>query len=73
MEKSKDKEVYAFGIVTEALPNALFRVELEASQKTIIAYLAGKMRLHRIKVLVGDKVKVVVDSYGERGRIVQRL
>ncbi|KKT75060.1 MAG: Translation initiation factor IF-1 [Parcubacteria group bacterium GW2011_GWB1_44_7] len=73
MEKSKDKEVYAFGIVTEALPNALFRVELETSKKTIIAYLAGKMRLHRIRVLVGDKVKIVVDNYGEKGRIVQRL
>ena len=73
MEKSKDKEVYAFGIVTEALPNALFRVELETSKKMIIAYLAGKMRLHRIRVLVGDKVKIVVDNYGEKGRIVQRL
>ena len=73
MEKSKDKEVYAFGIVTEALPNALFRVELEVDKKMIIAYLAGKMRLHRIRVLVGDKVKVVVDNYSDKGRIVQRL
>jgi len=73
MEKSKDKEVYAFGIVTEALPNTLFRVELEENKKMIIAYLAGKMRLHRIRVLVGDKVKVVIDNYGEKGRIVQRL
>ncbi len=73
MEQSKDKEVYAFGIVTEALPNALFRVELETDNKVIIAYLAGKMRLHRIRVLIGDKVKVVIDNYGEKGRIVQRL
>ena len=73
MEKSKDKEAYAFGIVTEALPNALFRVELEASQKTIIAYLAGKMRLHRIKVLVGDRVEVLLDPYGGKGRITKRL
>ena len=73
MEKSKDKEVYAFWIVTEALPNTLFRVELEENKKMIIAYLAGKMRLHRIRVLVGDKVKVVIDNYGEKGRIVQRL
>jgi len=73
MEKSKDKEAYAFGIVTEALPNTLFRVELEEDNKMIIAYLAGKMRLHRIRVLVGDKVKVVIDNYGEKGRIVQRL
>ena len=72
MEKTKDKEVYAFGIVTEALPDALFRVELDEGTK-ILAYLAGKMRLYRIRVLVGDKVKVVVDKYGEKGRIVQRL
>src|SRR3989344_4371041 len=39
----------------------------------IIACLAGKMSLHRIRVLDGDKVKVIIDNYGEKGRIVQRL
>lgn len=60
------------GIVDEALPNTLFRVKLENGELTL-AYLAGKMRLHRIKVLVGDKVAVQLDPYGGRSRIVKRL
>jgi translation initiation factor IF-1 len=60
------------GIVEEALPNTMFRIELENGDK-IIAYLAGKMRLHRIKVLVGDKVEVTLDPYGGKGRIVRRM
>ncbi len=59
------------GVVIEALPNTLFRVKLDDTE--ILAYLAGKMRLHRIKVLVGDKVKVKLDPYGGKGRIVRRL
>jgi len=61
------------GTVTEALPNTLFRVQFDDSNEEILAYLAGKMRLHRIRVLVGDKVEVERDSYGGRGRIVRRL
>jgi translation initiation factor IF-1 len=60
------------GTVGEALPNTLFRVTLEGGEE-IIAYLAGKMRLHRIKVLVGDKVLVRLDPYGGKGRITRRL
>jgi translation initiation factor IF-1 len=60
------------GVVTEALPNTMFRVEL-ADGVALIAYLAGKMRMHRIKVLVGDKVEVLVDPYGGRGRITRRM
>lgn len=60
------------GIVEEALPNTLFRVTLDSGEQ-ILAYLAGKMRLHRIKVLVGDKVIIQLDPYGGRGRIVKRL
>ncbi|HVY35766.1 MAG TPA: translation initiation factor IF-1 [Candidatus Paceibacterota bacterium] len=58
--------------VTEALPNAMFRVELENGD-IVLAYLAGKMRLNRIKVLVGDTVEVLPDPYGGKGRIVRRL
>lgn len=68
----KEDQVEAVGIVTEALPNTLFRVQLE-SEEMILAYLAGRMRLHRIRVLVGDRVKVVLDKYGEKARIVQRF
>lgn len=59
------------GIVEEALPNTLFRVKLSA-ERQILAYLSGKMRLNRIRVLVGDRVEVILDPYGGKGRIVRR-
>ena len=59
------------GTVVEALPNTLFRVDT-GSEKLIISYLSGKMRMHRIKVLVGDKVEVLLDPYGGKGRIIKR-
>lgn len=63
----------AIGMVTEALPNATFRVAFENGSE-LIAYLSGKMRLNRIKVLVGDKVKVEVSEYGKtKGRIIHRM
>lgn len=58
--------------VIEALPNAFFRLKMDDGT-TIIAYLAGKMRLHHIRVLVGDKVRVERDPYGGKGRIVKRI
>lgn len=70
MNQTDDKNIVA-GIVTEALPNTLFRVDI-GDEKIIIAYLAGKMRMHRIKVLVGDRVDVLLDPYGGKGRIVKR-
>ena len=60
------------GVVEEALPNTLFRVKLPSGE-VILAYLAGKMRLHRIKVLVGDKVSLQLDPYGGRARIIRRM
>jgi len=60
------------GVITEALPSTLFRVKME-DEIEILAYLGGKMRMHRIKVLIGDSVEVVLDSYGGKGRIVKRL
>ena len=60
------------GRVTETLPSTLFRVKL-SNGKELISYLGGKMRVHKIKVLVGDKVMVQVDPYGGKGRIIKRL
>lgn len=60
------------GTVEEVLPNSLFRVRL-ANDELVLAYLAGKMRLHRIRVLVGDTVELVLDPYGGRARVVRRL
>lgn len=60
------------GIVLEALPSTLFRVQLEDG-KEILAHLAGKLRIFRIKILPGDKVTVETNPYDEkRGRIVFR-
>jgi translation initiation factor IF-1 len=60
------------GRVEEVLPNSLFRVRMP-SDELLLAYLAGKMRLHRIRVLVGDSVELVLDPYGGRARIVKRF
>ena len=65
------EQIEAQGVVDEALPNTLFRVKL-ANGEVVLAYLAGKMRLHRIKVLVGDKVTLHLDPYGGRARITRR-
>lgn len=61
------------GVVTEALPNTLFKVKLEGDDKEILAFLGGKMRLNRIRVVIGDKVIVEIDPYGGKGRITRRF
>lgn len=61
------------GIVEESLPNTLFRVKINEGEEAKLAYLAGKMRLHRIKVLVGDRVQLQLDPYGGKARIVRRF
>ena len=67
----KDRQEIGVGVITEALPNAFFRVKLP--EKEVLAYLSGKMRLNRIKVIIGDSVEIVLDPYGGKGRIVRRL
>lgn len=66
-----NKEDLVVGVVTESLPNALFRIELPTGKESL-AYLSGKMRINKIKVLVGDKVTVLPDPYGGKSRIVKR-
>jgi translation initiation factor IF-1 len=61
------------GTVTEALPATMFRVALENGH-SLLAHLSGRMRLHRMKVLAGDKVQIEVSPYDlTKGRIVYRL
>lgn len=61
------------GAVVENLPNTLFRVQLNDSDKVILCYLSGKMRKNYIKILPGDKVKIELTPYDlERGRIIYR-
>ena len=75
-DSKNEKMLTARGVVTESLPSTLFRVKMEdqkEGEKEILAYLSGKMRMHRIKVLIGDSVEVVLDTYGGKGRIIKRL
>lgn len=60
------------GVVIETLPNTNFRVKLDDG-RNILAHLSGKMRLHFIRVLVGDKVEIEVSVDGKRGRIIKRF
>lgn len=72
MNEEKQKEALVMGVITESLPNTLFRVQTEDG-KEILAYLSGKMRIHRIRVLIGDKVALEDNPYGGKLRIVKRL
>lgn len=70
---SKQDVIEMEGTIEEALPNAMFRVELENGHK-VLAHISGKMRKHFIKILPGDKVKVELSPYDlTRGRITYRL
>jgi translation initiation factor IF-1 len=61
----------AEGVVIESLPNTMFKVLLNDGTETL-AFLAGKMRMHRIKVILGDKVSLTLDPYGGKARIFKR-
>lgn len=73
MDTKSAKDQPVVGIVTEALPNTMFRLKIEGQEEELLAYLAGKMRMNRIRVLVGDKVLVELEPYGGKGRITKRL
>lgn len=69
---AKDDVIELEGIVSEALPNAMFRVELQNGHK-ILAHISGKLRMNYIKILPGDKVTVEMSPYDlTRGRITWR-
>lgn len=69
---AKEDAIELEGTVLEALPNAMFRVELENGHN-ILAHISGKMRMHYIKILPGDKVQVELSVYDlDRGRITYR-
>ena len=68
----KEEPIQVEGVVVEALPNAMFRVELENGHR-LLAHVAGKMRMHFIRILPGDKVTVEMSPYDlARGRITFR-
>ena len=68
----KEEAIEVEGRVIEPLPNAMFRVELENGHR-VLAHISGKMRMHFIKILPGDKVTVELSPYDlNRGRITYR-
>jgi translation initiation factor IF-1 len=69
----KEEAIEVEGRVIEALPNAMFRVELDNGHR-VLAHIAGKLRMHFIKILPGDRVKIELSPYDlSRGRIVYRV
>jgi len=69
---AKDDVIVIDGKVTEALPNAMFKVELDNGHM-VLCHISGKMRMHYIKILPGDKVKVEITPYSlDKGRITHR-
>lgn len=73
MAQKKNIQEEAIGCVDETLPNTLFRVTVENIDNQVLAYLSGRMRMNRIKVLVGDRVTLILDPHGGRARITKRL
>ncbi|HSB32308.1 MAG TPA: translation initiation factor IF-1 [Candidatus Sulfobium mesophilum] len=70
---AKEENIEVQGTILETLPNAMFRVELENGQ-VILAYVSGKMRMHFIKILPGDKVTIELSPYDlTKGRITYRF
>lgn len=72
-QNNKNQENIKRGTVIESLPNTMFKVELEDTGEQVLMFLSGKMRMHRIRVLVGDKVEAQIDPYSGKGRISRRL
>jgi translation initiation factor IF-1 len=69
---AKEESIVVEGTVLEPLPNAMFRVELENGHR-VLAHISGKMRMHFIKILPGDKVTIELSPYDlTRGRITYR-
>ncbi len=69
---AKEEPIKVDGVVLETLPNAMFKVELE-NKHQVLAHISGKMRMHFIKILPGDKVSVELSPYDlTRGRITYR-
>ncbi|MDY6830746.1 MAG: translation initiation factor IF-1 [Thermodesulfobacteriota bacterium] len=70
---AKEEAIKVEGTVLETLPNAMFKVELANTKHQVLAHISGKMRMHFIKILPGDKVTVELSPYDlTRGRITYR-
>jgi translation initiation factor IF-1 len=71
---AKEDSIQLDGQVVDVLPNTMFKVKLDSSGQLIIGYISGKMRLHDIKILLGDRVSLEFSPYDlTKGRIIRRL
>jgi translation initiation factor IF-1 len=71
---AKDDIIELVGMVEEVLPGNMFRVKVEGNQHIILCYMGGKLKQHKIKVILGDKVKMEISPYDlTRGRITYRM
>ncbi len=68
---SNTDKIVLIGTVIEALPDTHFRVQLE-DENILIAYMSGKMKYNRIRIYVGDKVEIELDTYGGKPKIIRR-
>jgi len=70
---AKEETITVEGVVEEILPNAMFRVILDGLDKSVIGVISGRMRMHNIKILMGDRVEMEFSPYDlSRGRITRR-
>ena len=70
---AKEEGIKLEGEITEVLPNAMFRVQIDGWENPIMGIISGKMRMHNIKILLGDRVEVEVSTYDlTKGRITRR-
>jgi translation initiation factor IF-1 len=75
MDKDSKQVIEVDGVVKECLPNTQFLIEIESGENkySVVGYLSGKMRMHYIRILEGDKVKIQLTPYDkEKGRIIYR-
>lgn len=71
---AKDDILELTGVVEEVLPGNMFRVKIEQSSNTILCYMGGKLKQHKIRIILGDKVKIEVSPYDlTKGRVTYRL
>ena len=71
---AKDDLIELTGTVEEVLPGSMYRVKLDNNANTIICYTSGKLKQHKIKIILGDKVKIEVSAYDlSKGRVTYRL
>ena len=73
MQDPNKKDTSTLALVTEALPNTFFKVKRDDNGEELLTYLSGKMRLHSIRVLIGDKDILEIDPYGGKCLIVKRV